>query len=892
VDERWRPDPDALLRLAARDDKRKGKLKIFFGMAAGVGKTYAMLMEARLRRQDGIDVVIGWLENHQRPETEELAKGIERIPRRTHEYRGVTLEELDLDAALARRPSIVLVDELAHTNAPGARNRKRYQDVLELVAAGIHVYTTVNVQHLESFADKVAEIAGVNVGERVPDSVLDAADEVVLIDLAPESLLARLAEGKVYVGEMAREAIEHFFKRSTLTALREMALRYTAQLVDRQLETFAPAEGAAGAVRSGERLLVAISPSPNSAYLIRWTRQRAFSLKAAWTALHVDDGRPLGPAAEEGLSRNITLARQLGAAVITMPAERVAEAVVEFARANHVSQIVVGKSGLRNRGMLPGGRSVTDRILAKSGDIDVAVVKERDQAIVHRGRRFGPGSQTTIVSFLIALGTIALVTLASMIALPRVGYRSVAIVYLLAIIALAFATGRGALIAAAAFSALAWDYFFIPPQFTFSIGKLEDVLMFALYFVTAAALAFLMSRIRTNQRLLAVRERRMTALYGFSQELSEQHDLAGIVRTSLERMSRTFEAECLLFLRDPSGTLGREAHALQDIAVDDKEFGMAQWCFTSRTSCGRFTDTLSLARYRYAPLVTSDAAVGVLGIRPLDDRAPPRDQEEFLQALARNLSLALERELLAEENRRNLMARESERLGRVLLNSVSHEMRTPLTTIKGSVTALQDPATVSDPEARDILLGETLTAADRLNAIVENLLSMSRIESGTVRLRRSPTDVFDFASVVADALRRQSRVHPLSIHIDENVPRISMDFTLMVQAVSNILTNAAQHTPPGTPIELHVQRIGRDALVTVSDEGPGVPSPELPHLFDMFFRGQRAATGGVGLGLSICKGIAEAHGGTVTASASPRGGLSISILLPDSVVDEPEGSVP
>jgi two-component system sensor histidine kinase KdpD len=326
--------------------------------------------------------------------------------------------------------------------------------------------------------------------------------------------------------------------------------------------------------------------------------------------------------------------------------------------------------------------------------------------------------------------------------------------------------------------------------------------------------------------------------------------------------------------------------------VDDKEFGIAQWCFTSRTSCGRFTDTLSLARYRYAPLVTSDAAVGVLGIRPLDDRAPPRDQEEFLQALARNLSLALERELLAEENRRNLMARESERLGRVLLNSVSHEMRTPLTTIKGSVTALQDPATVSDPEARDILLGETLTAADRLNAIVENLLSMSRIESGTVRLRRSPTDVFDFASVVADALRRQSRVHPLSIHIDENVPRISMDFTLMVQAVSNILTNAAQHTPPGTPIELHVQRIGRDALVTVSDEGPGVPSPELPHLFDMFFRGQRAATGGVGLGLSICKGIAEAHGGTVTASASPRGGLSISILLPDSVVDEPEGSVP
>ena len=881
-----RPDPDALLRALEKEQSGKGKLKIFFGMAAGVGKTYSMLREARQKQVEGIDVVIGYLESHQRKETEELATVFETIPRRKLEYRERVLEEMDLDAVLVRKPALVLVDELAHTNVPGARNEKRYQDVLELIARGIDVFTTVNVQHLESFADTVEEIAGISVHERIPDSIFDTADQVVLIDISPEELLKRLEEGKVYLGDAARSALDNFFKKSTLTALREMSLRHTALLVDHQLASYAQEGGRESPAKSGERLLTAISPSPNSAHLIRWTRQRAFSLKAEWTALYVETGQPLDDSAQEALRKNMNLARQLGGAVVTIPSEDVAFAVLRYARTNNVSQIVLGKSGLSPSRRLLRGRSVTDRILAESGDIDVAVVQEKGTRVVHSPTRLSTRLRAQGMSFVFALALVAAVTILNLLALPEVGYHTVSILYLLSVIAIAFFASRAAVLVCTALSALLWDYFFIPPRFTFVIAKLEDALMIILYFVTAAALAFLMSRLRINQRMLAVRERRMVLLYNFSQELSLKHSIPEIVQTSLERISKYFEAECILFLREGETTIERTVRSLQGSTVDDKEFGVAQWCFANRTPCGKYTDTLSFAVYHYIPLLTPDSTAGVLGIRLAEGRAWPHDQDAFLQTLGRNLSLSIERELLAEENRRNLMARESERLGRVLLNTISHELRTPLTTIKGSVTALMDSATGEDRDARSALLAETLTATDRLNSIVENLLSMSRLESGMLKLKKSDNDIFDLVSVVADALRRQSRDHPLSIRIDEDVPLVSLDFILMVQVLTNILLNADRHTPSGTPVELSVERKGRGVRITVADEGRGVTPEELPHLFDRFFRGKNAATGGVGLGLSICKGIVEAHGGKITAYINRKGGLSVSIFLPDSIAGE------
>jgi len=367
-----------------------------------------------------------------------------------------------------------------------------------------------------------------------------------------------------------------------------------------------------------------------------------------------------------------------------------------------------------------------------------------------------------------------------------------------------------------------------------------------------------------------------------------RHTLSDIVQTGLQYVSRYTEGELVVFLKDDSGALERAPRSLAETEIDDKEYAAAHWCFDSRVPCGKYTDTLHMAGFHYIPLLTPDSAVGVIGVRLEEGKGWLLDQEDSLQMLGRTLALSVERELLAQENRKNLMARESERLGRVLLNTVSHELRTPLTTIKGSITALMDPSTGDDPRTREVLLSETLTATDRLNAIVENLLSMSRLESGMLKLKKSETDIFDLVSVVADALRRQSKDHPLSIAVDEEVPAVSMDFILMVQVLTNVLANSVRHTPAGTPIQLGVQRIGNGVEITVADEGPGVPADEIPHLFETFFRGRKAATGGVGLGLSICKGIVEAHGGRIAAYVNRKGGLSVSIILPDSIVPAPE----
>jgi two-component system sensor histidine kinase KdpD len=880
VSEIPRPDPDALMRLVERESDAKGKLKIFFGMAAGVGKTYSMLQEAGQRRKDGLDAVIGYLEPHGRKETEDLAEGLEAVPRKRLEYRGRTFEEMDVDAVAERRPALVLVDELAHTNASGSRNRKRFQDVREILDKGIDVFTTMNVQHLESFADTVEEISGVPVSERVPDSVFDEADQVVLIDLSPEELLTRLAEGKVYTGEMAAAARENFFKKSTLTALREMALRHTALMVNHQLTDYAEETRRQTLAGTSERLLVALSPSPNSAHLLRWTRQRAYTLKAEWIALYVETGASLSDRAKESLGKNLTLARQLGASVISIPSDNVSAAILGYARANRVTEIVAGKSGLRRGGLLARS-SITEEILSGSGDIDVTVVQEKGRNLTHVPQRDVTPLLSETLSMLKMLGAIVLVTGGGLAITPLIGYRSVGMLYLLMVIGLAFFVGKAAVMVSAVLSAVTWDFLFIPPRFTFTIGRLEDVLMLVLYFVAAAAMAFLMSRLRSNERMLKERQRKMELLYAFSEELSTKRSVMEISRAGIGSISRYFEAETALYLYKDQGGLDPNPMSLGGTPFDEKEFGVASWCFLNRTPCGKYTDTLHGAGFHYIPLVTPDSTVGVIGIRLPEGKPWMKDQEDFLQTLGRTLSLSLGRELLAEENRKNLMAMESERLSKTLLNTVSHELRTPLTTIKGAVTALMDPSTCGDAEARRILLSETLMASDRLNGIVENLLNMSRLESGMLRLKKSDTDILDLASVVADALRRQTTDHPFSINIDESVQTVSVDFVLMVQVLANIVQNAVHYSPAGTPIELAVSASGTDAVITVSDAGPGVAADELPHLFERFFRGRRAASGGVGLGLSLCKGIVEAHGGRISAFINSRGGLSVSIMLPE-----------
>jgi two-component system sensor histidine kinase KdpD len=510
-----------------------------------------------------------------------------------------------------------------------------------------------------------------------------------------------------------------------------------------------------------------------------------------------------------------------------------------------------------------------------SGDIDIVVLKERGRPLLPAVTRLSSWLGSEAASLLKALAAAALVTGGSLLLLPYIGYRSVSILFLLAIIALAFWVSRPAVLLASVLFAVLWDLLFIPPRFVFTIGHLEDVLMFALFLLTAAALGFLMSRLRSSQQMLSAREHRLSLLFSFSQALSVSTNLQQILRTALEHFSRHFEAPALILLRNPAGDLEAEPRSLEALHLTAEDLQAARRSFESRLPGPRLADRLS-APYRWIPLLTPEAAVGVLGIRLGERRAA--DQEDLLQMLGRSLALSLERELLADANRRHAMARESERLGRVLLNTISHELRTPLTTIKGAITALQDQSAGNDPEARGILLAETLEATDRLNGIVDNLLSMSRLEAGRLKLKKAPADPDDLVSVAAGSAALAG--HPLEVRVEEELPAVEVDFVLIVQALVNVLQNAANHTPAGTPIEIEVAKNGNGVRIVVADAGPGVPAEELPRLFETFFRGSRAASGGVGLGLAICKGIVETHGGSISAFLNPQGGLSIAIGLP------------
>jgi two-component system sensor histidine kinase KdpD len=826
-----------------------------------------MLEEGRRRRAGGQDVVIGRLSRGR--DLTESSIALERVP--------PFADAVDLEALARRAPKAVLVEGLAGTNAKGA-NRKRFQDVLELLGQGIDVITTLNLYELDSQAKTVEELAGVSIVERIPDAVFEAADEVVLCDLPVEELLQRFAKGEVHTGSLSAAAAAALCRPEILARLRDMALRQAARFAgmrSARAEAGQVSSPQAGAGQPPPRLLAAVSASPNSMHLIRWTHQRALEERAEWAALHVRTQRPLGRQEQQALRENLDLARQLGAEVVSIPAESVTDGVFRYARANGIAQVVVGKSGRPRREGAIRRRSLTDRFVSESGDIDLVVLKERGKPLLPAVTRLSSWLGSEAASLLKALAVASLVTGGSLLLLPYIGYRSVSTLFLLAIIVLAFWVSRPAVLAASMLFALLWDLLFIPPRFVFTIGRLEDVLMFALFLLTASALGFLMSRLRSSERLLSAREHRLSLLFSFSQALSVSTDLEKILRTALEHLSRHFEAPALVLLKEASGSLEAEPRSLDGLQLTADDLEAARWTFENRLP-GPSLASLSTTPYRWVPLLTPDAAVGVLGVRLGSRRLA--DQEDLLQMLGRSLALSLEREVLADANRRNAMARESERLGRVLLNTISHELRTPLTTIKGSITALLDQSAGDDPAARSILLAETLEATDRLNGLVDNLLSMNRLEAGRLKLKKTPADPADLASVAAGSASLTG--HPLEVRVEEELPELEVDFVLFVQALANVLQNAANHTPAGTPIELSVKSSGTGVRFTVADAGPGVPAEELPRLFETFFRGSKAATGGVGLGLAICKGIVEAHGGKASAFHNARGGLSVAIELP------------
>jgi two-component system, OmpR family, sensor histidine kinase KdpD len=889
MDGQERPDPDELLaRIRETEGSRsRAELKIFFGMSAGVGKTYAMLQEARAAKAQDIDIVLGIIDTHGRPDTEALVSGLELVPRRSVEYRGVFLEELDLDALIARRPAIAVVDELAHSNAPGSRHVKRWQDVQELLDRGISVWTAVNVQHMESYADVVEDLTGVRVRERVPDTVFDRADEVRLIDVAPEDLIRRLEEGAIYTGESSRAAIQNFFRPRNLGALREIALRFAARTASHRLSAYARAEGGLGPSRPlsqaslGERILVAIGPAPGSAYLARWARRTAYALRADWTAVHVDTGASLSDEDKARLEANLSLAQKLGAEVLVVPGADVAEAVIETARAKGASMIVVGRSGLSRLGFGTRRATVTDRIMQDAAPIDVALVQDSGTAPAERlPARFRRIFDAPKRQYALLAASFALLTLLAELFVPALSYRSVALLYLAAVLGLSFIARPGPVAVLALLSALALDFFFIPPLYTFTITALEDWLLFGVYFLVAFVTGSLVSRVHSRERLLSDREGAASFLFGAAQLLSECPSVEAAAEAAARLAEEKFETEAAVFVDDGQGDLDPAPRGKAASRIDEREFDVAAYSFVERATCGAQTDTLPSALLRYVPACAGEETAGVIGLAIPSGRLWTRADDGLLQSLGRTLALSVARFRSEAKSRKAILQLESERLGGILLDSVSHELRTPLTTITGSLSALRDDALAERAEPRRAILANALEAADRLDGVVEDLLGLSRIESGMLALNRRAVDLPDLARAAMDRAGPDLRSRALELSAPADGGPVLVDPALGARLAANLLRNAARYSPPGAPIGFSLQATKGSLLIRVSDRGPGIPEAEIASLFAKFKRGGEAKGPGLGLGLAICKGIAEAHGGSIAAHNAPGGGLVVEAFLP------------
>lgn len=884
-----RPDPDALLAAIQKDEaeKKRGKFKVFLGMAAGVGKTYSMLRAAQRAQREGIDVVVGYVETHGRKETEAMLAGLPIIPRRKVEYRGVTLEEMDLDALLAHHPKLALVDELAHTNAPGSRHAKRYQDVIELLDAGIDVYTSMNVQHAESRVDTVRQITGSTVQETVPDSVLDGA-EMELIDLPPEELLKRLDEGKVYVPERAELAMMNFFREGNLTALREMALRLAADHVGQDVHDYLQAMQITGPWQSGHRLLVAVSASPYSQQMIRWTRRLADNFDCPWIAVYVDLPKPLAEADQERLTQHLALARELGAEVVTTADSTAATGILRVARQQNVTQIVIGKPGGDRALEWYRGGKLLRRLVRESGHIELHIVRPEhiDKKTPPRDVAFS--LQSPFWQYGLALATVGLCTLLNVyLDHMAVEPHALALIYLFGVVMLAFFVGRGPTFLTATTSALLWDYFFLPPRGSFRLSHPADVMMFIMYFVVALVLGQLVSRIRWQERAERRREDRSTALYLLTRDLADAANADDMAQRLARQAAQAFKTKVAILLRESDGELAATAHPASTLHISEKEQSVAAWAFRFGKAAGRFTDNLPSAGAIYVPMQTNRGAVGVLGVEWPDDRQPTLEQRDLLEAFARQSALVLDRLRLDAEGQQAQLVAESEKLSKALLNSISHELRTPISAITAAASALIELKGNEQPTLQKDLAGEIQESASRLNRLVSNLLDMTRLESGAVKPRLEWCDVADLINVALRQNESELAGHPVHLSLPKPLPLVKMDFVLIEQVINNLLLNAANYTPPDTPVDIKAWTAPDAMVISVADRGPGLPQESLAHVFEKFYRVPGAPAGGTGLGLSIVKGLVEAHGGRVEVQNRPGGGAEFTIYLPLQASPEP-----
>jgi two-component system sensor histidine kinase KdpD len=881
-----RPNSDEVLaRIKAEGkQKKRGRLKIFLGYAAGVGKTYTMLDAARQLRKE-LDLVVAYVETHGRAETQTLLEGLEIIPRKQVEYRGVSLTEMDLDAVLARRPQLALVDELAHTNAPDSRHPKRYQDVEELLEAGIDVYTTLNVQHIESLQSMVAQVSGVWVHETVPDTVIDNAAEIDLVDLPPEDLLKRLKEGKVYVPQQIARAAANFFREGNLIALRELSMRTAAQRVDEQMRAHMETRAVRGPMAAAvERILVCIRPSPQGNRLVHAAYRLASRLGAEWFAIYVEtsDGTRLSPDQQDRLMNMLRLAERLGAKTATIQGRSVAEAVTEYASKNNITKILVGKPADNGwRRLL--GRSVVSQIIRQSEPIDVYLVGDSRATPLKREKAAAKQPSYRWRRYLLGLALVGLSTLLGLAMRPNFSPTTIIMIYLLSVVVSAFYLGLGPAILVSIIGVLVFDFFIIPPYLTFAVADTEYVFTFIVLLAIGIVVSYLTSRVRRQSRVARQRESETATLYALSRNLAATIGLQATIRAIISSVKETFGRDVVVFLPDAQNMETLKPHAESpNLIIDKNEVAAAVWSFQHQKTVGQGTDTLPNAKARYLPLNTARGAVGVMALWVSDTTSQLTiEQTRLLEAFADLAAVAIERTHLAEEARNAQILAATEKLQTALLNSISHDLRTPLVSIIGVLSSLREEGMGLDDAARTNLIQVATEEAERLNHLITNLLDVSRIEAGAIRMSRQPSDVQDIVGVALEQSGSRSGSRPIKIDIPPALPFVSVDFGLIVQALVNILDNALKYSPPDTPIDISGRQVALQVEIVVADRGIGIPPEDLQRVFDKFYRVHRPDNvTGTGLGLSISKGIVEAHGGRIAAENRPDGGTVVRLTLP------------
>ncbi|MDA8091753.1 MAG: sensor histidine kinase KdpD [Nitrospiraceae bacterium] len=881
--EEKRPNPEDILARVRRDEERsrEGQLKIFFGAAPGVGKTYAMLDAARQKRDEGVDVVVGIAESHGRKETEALLSGLDILPRRELEYRGTKLKEFDLDAALARKPSIILVDELAHTNAPGCRHKKRWQDIYELLGAGINVYTTLNVQHLESLNDVVSQITGVSVRETVPDFLLDRADDLELIDLPPEDLLKRLREGKVYVPELVSRARENFFRKGNLLALRELALRRTAESVDEQMRDYRLGKGVREVWPAGERILVCVGPNPRSIRLIRAGKRMAVGLRSPLIAVYVEAPHKVKPSDNDlrQLDEHMRLAESLGAETVTLSGHKASDEILHYARSINATKILIGKpTHPKWKDKVFG--SMLDDIVRGSGEIDVYVITgDTGEPLAKHIAK--PASRPTPdwKEWITALAAVAVTTGIAFVLFPYFTPVDVAMLYLLGIVSVSSRAGKGPSILTTVLSVLAFDFFFVPPRYTFAVSEVKYFFTFIVMFVVALVISGMTLRIRRQAESSGARERRTAALYSLSRELVHERGIDRTCIVAIRRLSELFSCHAVILVPDEHGKLSAPVIGPEAFVIDQNETGVAQWAFDHRQEAGLGTDTLSGAKALYIPLTTSSRTVGVLGVMPSSESGPfDHDQIHVLESFANQIAMAVDRTLLAQEAQQALIRAEAEALRSTLLSSVSHDLRTPLAAITGAATALLERDIELSQQARQELVRTIQEEAERLNQIIKNVLDMTRLEAKAINLKKEWQSIEEIVGVVLNRMSERLKGRQINVNVPADLPLVPFDPLLIEQTLMNLMDNALKYTPAGTPIDLQAGMEGEKSLFfEVADRGPGIPPGEEEKIFDKFVHG---AGGGIGLGLAICDAIISAHGGRIWAENRPEGGAAFRFTLP------------